>query len=69
LKEIVIYLLLAANRITEEGGCILLVATIQLQLKKIKLNRKLVPTEWKGLKLDENQLFMKLKRNGSTKSK
>jgi GTPase SAR1 family protein len=43
-------------------------AAVQSQLKQIRLNEKLIPTEWKGLKLDEIRLFIKSKRNGSAKS-
>jgi hypothetical protein len=64
-----IYSLLAANEITEEGGRILLEAAAQSQLKKILLDEKSIPTEWKGLRLDEVQLFIKSTRNGSAKSK
>jgi hypothetical protein len=63
-----IYSLLAANEITEEVGRILLEAAAQSQIKELKLNKKSIPTEWKGLKLDEIRLFIKSKRNGSAKS-
>jgi hypothetical protein len=68
-KNIFIYLLLIANEITEDAGHILLEAAAQSQLKELKLNEKSIPTEWKGLRLDEIRLFMKSKRNGSAKSK
>jgi GTPase SAR1 family protein len=57
------------NGISEEGSRILLEAAALSQLKEIRLNGKAIPTEWKGLKLDEIRLFMKSKRNGSAKRK
>jgi hypothetical protein len=60
---------LADTDITEESDCILLEAAAQSQLKKIWLNKILIPTEWKELKLDEIRIFMKSKRKGSAKSK
>jgi hypothetical protein len=58
-----------ANIITEEVGRILLEAAAQSQIKELKLNEISIPTEWKGLKLDEIRLFMKSKRNGSARNK
>ena len=46
------------NKLTERGGRIILEAAAKSNLKKVKLRRDAVPTEWKGLKLDEIRQFI-----------
>jgi len=46
------------NKLTERGGRIILEAAAKSNLKEVKLRRDAVPTEWKGLKIDEIRQFI-----------
>ena len=54
------------NNLTEKGGRIILEAAAKSNLKKMYLDEDAVPTEWKGLSLDEIRQFITAKNKQST---
>ena len=54
------------HNLTENGGRIILEAAAKSNLKEMELDRDAIPTEWKGLSLDEIRKFIAAKNKQST---
>jgi hypothetical protein len=54
------------NKLTEKGGRIILEAAAKSNLKEMDLADNAIPTEWKGLSLDEIRQFITAKNIEST---